>query len=150
MAADGTASGSGATLPRTWRPFGVRAAGGIFGVALVVILVAAWISFPESVRAQFSLWQRITTIALFGGFLAVEWGLMRCRATATSEGLTVVNGYKVRRFEWAQIVAVRMPVGAPWLSLDLDDGTTCAVMAIQGSDGLRAKRAYTELKSLVG
>ena len=144
------ASAEGVTLPRTWRPFGVRAAGGIFGIALVIVLAGAWISFPASVREQFSLWQRITTVALFGGFLAVEWGLMRCRATATTHGLTVVNGYKVRELEWAQIVGVRMPAGAPWLSLDLDDGTTCAVMAIQGSDGLRAKRAYAELKALAG
>lgn len=151
MSATGPTSGAeGVSLPRTWRPFGVRAAGGIFGLALVIVLVAAWISFPASVREQFTLWQRITTIALFGGFLAVEWGLMRCRATATSGGLTVVNGYRSRHFEWAQIVAVRMPAGAPWLSLDLDDGTTCAVMAIQGSDGLRAKRAYVALKALVG
>jgi len=144
------AAAEGVSLPKTWRPFGVRAAGGIFGVALIVVLVAAWISFPASVREQFSLWQRITTVALFGGFLAVEWGLMRCRATATDEGLTVVNGYKVHRLEWAQIVGVHMVVGAPWVTLDLDDGTTCAVMAIQGSDGLRAKRAYRELKALAG
>lgn len=137
-----------ADLPKTWRPFGVRAAGGIFGVALIIVLAGAWISFPDSVREQFSLWQRITTVALFGGFLAVEWGLMRCRATATTTGLTVVNGYKVRQLEWAQIVGVRMPAGAPWVTLDLDDGSTCAVMAIQGSDGLRAKRAYAELKAL--
>jgi hypothetical protein len=150
MASTGPTGAGGVALPKTWRPFGVRAAGGIFGAALLVILVAAWISFPASVKEQFSLWQRITTIVLFGGFLAVEWGLMRCRATATTDGLTVVNGYKVRAFEWAQVVGVRMPVGAPWVTLDLDDGTTCAVMAIQGSDGLRARRAYTELKKLAG
>lgn len=143
-------SAEGVTLPRTWRPFGVRAAGGIFGVALIIVLAAAWISFPASVKEQFNLWQRVTTVVLFGGFLAVEWGLMRCRATATRAGLTVVNGYKVRQLEWAQIVGVHMPAGAPWLTLDLDDGSTCAVMAIQGSDGLRAKRAYAELKSLAG
>ncbi|TCJ21303.1 PH domain-containing protein [Nocardioides jejuensis] len=143
-------SADGVTLPKTWRPFGVRAAGGIFGLALIIILIAAWISFPASVKEQFNMWQRVTTVVLFGGFLAVEWGLMRCRATATAAGLTVVNGYKVRQFEWAQIVAARMPVGAPWLTLDLDDGTTCAVMAIQGSDGLRAKRACADLKSLIG
>jgi hypothetical protein len=152
MAAAGSTSGAGGeiALPKTWRPFGVRAAGGIFGVALIIILVAAWISFPASVRDQFTLWQRITTVVLFGGFLAVEWGLMRCRATATAEGLTVVNGYKVHTFEWAQVVGVRMPVGAPWVTLDLDDGTTCAVMAIQGSDGLRATRAYRALKKFAG
>jgi hypothetical protein len=150
MAATGSTGGDAPALPRTWRPFGVRAAGGIFGIALIIVLAGAWISFPASVREQFSLWQRITTIALFGGFLAVEWGLMRCRATATTAGLTVVNGYKVRRFEWAEIVGVRMPPGAPWATLDLDDGTTCSVMALQGSDGLRAKRGVAQIKALIG
>lgn len=136
-------------LPKTWRPFGVRMAGWIFGIALVIVMAGAWISLPASAKESYSLWQRITTLLLFGGFLAAEWGLMRCRATATRDGLTVVNGYKVRAFAWSQIVAIKLPVGAPWAVLDLDDGSTCSVMALQGSDGLRAKRAVAEIKSLI-
>lgn len=132
---------------KTWRPFGVRMAGWIFGTAMVIVLAGAWISFPAAVKEGFNIWQRITTILLFGGFLAAEYGLMRSRVTAGEAGLTVVNGYRTRVFAWAQVVAIRLPLGAPWATLDLDDGTTCSVMALQGSDGRRAQRAVAEIRS---
>ena len=47
-------------------------------------------------------------------------------------GLTVVNGYRKRHLEWAQVVSVQLPPGAPWPSLDLDDGTTISAMGIAG------------------
>jgi Bacterial PH domain len=144
-----TGSTNGA-LPKTWRPFGVRMAGWIFGLALVIVLAGAWISFPQAVKDGFSIWQRITTVLLFGGFLAAEYGLMRCRATASATGLTVVNGYRVHVFAWTQIVSIKLPVGAPWAVLDLDDGTTCSVMALQSADGLRAKRGVEQIRSLLG
>jgi hypothetical protein len=121
----------------------------IFGTALVIVMAGAWISLPDSAKETFSLWQRLTTLLLFGGFLAAEYGLMRCRATATVDGLTVVNGYRTRVYAWDQIVAIRLPVGAPWATLDLDDGNTASVMALQGSDGLRARRGVTEIRELL-
>jgi hypothetical protein len=137
------------SLPHTWRPFGVRMAGIVFGSALAVVCVAAWISFPASVKADFTVLQRITTVFLILLFAAAEYGVMRSRAVATEAGLLVVNGYRQHRFEWAQVVAIHMPPGAPWAVLDLDDGETCSVMAIQGSDGARAKKAVRELRALL-
>lgn len=136
-------------LPRTWRPFGVRLAGAALGGGLLVICLFAWIGLPDEVRDEFTLFQRGTLVAL--GLLAFSawFALVRSRAVATDAGLTVVNGYKRREFEWAELVAVRLPPGAPWATLDLADGTTCAVMAIQGSDGARARRALLELRSLL-
>lgn len=136
-------------LPKTWRPFGVRMAGWVFTPALVIVLAGAWISFPESAKQGFNLWQRLTTVFLFGLYIAAVYGLMRSRATAGRDGLTVVNGYRTHVYAWSQIVAIRLPVGAPWVTLDLDDGTSCSVMALQGSDGLRARRAVAEIKSLL-
>lgn len=136
-------------LPHTWRPFGVRMAGIVFGAGLAIVLAGAWISFPERVKDEFNLWQRLTTLGLLALFAAAEYGLMRCRAVATPEGLTVVNGYTRHDLAWAQIVAVHMPPGAPWAVLDLDDGNTCSVMAIQGSDGARARRAVRQLRALL-
>jgi len=46
-------------------------------------------------------------------------------------------------------VAIHLPPGAPWAVLDLADGTTCPVMAIQGSDGGRAKAAVREVRALL-
>jgi len=137
------------SLPHTWRPLGVRLAGGGLGGMLLVVIVAAWIAFPQEVRDSFTIFQRGTLVFL--GLLAFSawFALVRSRAVATEQGLTVVNGYKRYELEWAEVVAVHLPLGAPWAMLDLADGTTCPVMAIQGSDGARAKTAVRELRSLI-
>ena len=77
------------------------------------------------------------------------FALIRSRVVAYADRLVVVNGYRRHEYEWAQIVAVRLPPGAPWVILDLADGTTASVMGIQGSDGDRARTAVRELRSLV-
>ena len=61
----------------------------------------------------------------------------------------MVNGYKRHVYDWAQVVAVRLPQGAPWATLDLADGTTMSVLAIQGSDGDRARAAVRGLRTLI-
>ena len=68
---------------------------------------------------------------------------------AYADRLVVMNGYVRHEFEWPQIVAARLPPGAPWVTLDLADGETASVMGIQGSDGARARAALRELKALV-
>ena len=60
-----------------------------------------------------------------------------------------MNGYRRHVYEWPQIVAARLPPGAPWVTLDLADGETAAVMGIQSSDGQRARSALRELRTLV-
>lgn len=136
-------------LPHTWRPLGVRLAGGVLGSMLLVVCAVAWLAFPQDVRDQFTTFQRVTMVFL--GLLAFSawFALVRSRAVATDAGLLVVNGYRRRELDWAQIVAVHLPPGAPWATLDLSDGETCPVMAIQGSDGGRAKRAVHELRALL-
>ena len=137
------------TLPHTWRPFGARVAGIIFGSALVVVCVFAWFSFDAATRASFTFFQRATLV--FIGLLgfAAGYALVRSRVVATDHGLVVVNGYRRREYEWAEIVAVHLPPGAPWVTLDLSDGTTTSALGIQGSDGARARTAVRQLRSLL-
>lgn len=143
-------AGSEVTLPHTWRPFGVRLAGVGFGSAVLILALAAWVLLPQEVRDTFSTFQRITMVFLVLLAYAGGFALVRSRAVATEKGLTVVNGYKRRDFEWAELVAVHLPPGAPWATLDLADGETCPVMAIQGSDGKRARIAVRQMRSLIG
>lgn len=146
----GSEPGSSAPgLPHTWRPLGPRIAGAVAGGALVVIVIFLWLGFDAETRASVTPFQRGTVFALgFLGFVAM-YALIRSRAQARSEGLLVVNGYRRRLFAWEEIVAVRLPPGAPWVTLDLADGTTASVMAIQGSDGQRARVAVRQLRALV-
>lgn len=136
-------------LPHTWRPSGVRIVGGVLGIMLVVVCGAAWLSFPQSVKDGFSLWQRATTIGMLLLLFAAYYALIRSRVVATEAGLTVVNGYRRRELPWAAIVGVHMPPGAPWAVLDLDDGETCSLLGIQASDGASAKRAVRDLRNLL-
>jgi hypothetical protein len=137
------------TLPHTWRPYGARLAGTVLGGLLLVLVIAVWIAWGADVRARFTLVQRSTLIGL--GLLAlVGWyALVRSRVTADDHGLTVVNGYRRRVFEWSQVLAINLRRGAPWAGLDLSDGTSVSLFAIQGSDGQRAVRAVRELRELV-
>ena len=89
------------------------------------------------------------------GFPAVETiqGLMEdaqgTRALLDERGLTVRNLVLVRRLEWAEVVDVRFGEGRPWVQLDLADGDTLAVMAIQRADGPAAQREARRLATLV-
>jgi len=137
------------TLPRTWRPLGVRLAAAFFTVMLTVVCVGAAIGLGAETRAKFTVFQVATLILMALGALVLLNALTRCRVTATEEGLVVVNGYRTRRFEWAEVVAVRMPRGAPWASFDISDGTNVAAVGIQSADGERAVRAVRELRTLI-
>jgi Bacterial PH domain len=136
-------------LPRTWRPLGVRLAVGFFGTLLAVVCVAGWVAVGPEVRGRISIWQLGTIIAIAALGAAVGWGLVRCRVTATRGWLEVVNGYRTHRYEWAQVLAVHMPQGAPFPTLDLADGTSVAAIGIQSTDGERARQAVRELRLLV-
>ncbi len=136
-------------LPRTWRPLGVRVAGVVFGGLLLVVCAAAWFSFDDETRAKFTIFQRGTIIFLGLLFFSVGHAMARSRVVATAERLVVVNGYRRHDYEWAEVVAVHLPRGAPWAVLDLADGTSQPAMGIQGSDGGRARAAVAELRLLV-
>ena len=73
--------------------------------------------------------------------------LFRSRVEARAEHLVVVNGYRRHEYEWAEIVRVSLNPGAPWVTLDLADGTAASAMGIQGSDGARAKQAVRQLRA---
>jgi len=136
-------------LPRTWRPAGVRYAVIGFGVMLLVVCVACWYGFDESVRDRFSWLQRFTVLAMGAGLATCGWALARARVTADRDSLVVVNGFRTRRLEWAEVVAVHFPAGAPWATLDLADGTEISAMALQGSDGRGARDGVRELRALI-
>lgn len=136
-------------LPRTWRPLGPRIVGGVLGPGVVVAMVVVWLGFDEQTQSGFTALQlgTLVVLLLMGG--ACLHALLRSRVEAHEDRLVVVNGYRRRELAWAQVLAVRLPPGAPWVTLDLADGTSLSVMGIQGSDGARAQTAARELRGLV-
>ena len=143
------AAGPELVLPHTWRPIGVRIAGFAAGSLLLILALGAWFALPPEVRDDFSKFQRFTMTALTLGAYVGGYAVLRSRVTAEDTRLVVVNGYKRREFEYAEILAVHLPPGAPWVTLDLADGTTVSAMGIQGSDGPRAHQAVRQLRALI-
>lgn len=136
-------------LPHTWRPLGPRIAGWSAGIILLVLFLVAYFTFDDETRARFTALQIGTLAALWLIGAAAMYALLRSRVVAELDRLVVVNGYKRRELDWAQVVAVRLPAGAPWVTLDLADGEVISAMGIQGSDGARARLAVRQLRALV-
>jgi hypothetical protein len=91
-------------------------------------------------------------LAIAGFGVAVAWFMWRYASLAavpSDTGLRVRNLLTTRDLDWAEIVDVHLVVGAPWVTLDLDDGDTLAVMAIQKADGAFGRAEASRLAGLV-
>lgn len=137
------------SLPLTFRPLGVRIAINVAGGLLLLVTLVMWFALPGAVRDQFTVAQIVTVVGLGAMMYVGGYALARSRVIARADGLTVVNGYKTRRLEWNEVLAVQLRSGSPWAMLDLSDGTSVAAMGIQGSDGPRAAQQVREVRALV-
>lgn len=137
------------SLPTRFRPLGVRVATWVFGAVLAATVVAVWLALPANVQDSFTWLQRGTVLLFVAGGAVIAHAMSRCRVDADEDGLTVVNGYRTRHYEWSQVLGVSLRRGAPWGTLDLSDGTTLSLLAVQGSDGARARRAVREIRAAV-
>lgn len=135
-------------LPHTFRPFGVRIAVFVLGSLLFLVALTVWVAFPPEVRAKFTVFQMSTLVFLSLGFAAIGWGMARSRVEARESGMRIVNGYRVRDYEWSEILGITLRPGAPWAVVDLSDGTTVSAVGIQGSDGRRARLQVRQLLAL--
>jgi hypothetical protein len=132
-------------LPVTWRPRRTRAvllaASGMIIIAFTVLAMA----LPESWKLN----DRVMLVMLGLIFSGVVLMVARPRAVADEGGLLVVNLVRSRRLHWAEVLRVNLKQGDPWVTLDLADGTSLAVMGIQPSFGRdQAVRAALQLRDL--
>jgi hypothetical protein len=137
------------SIPHTWRPLGVRLAIYFCGGLLVVVCGAAWVAVGPAVRARVTFFQNLTLVLIALLTIVMAWALVRCRVTASGAGLEVVNGFRTYHYEWAEVLAVNMPRGAPFAVLDLADGTSRSALGVQASDGDRARVAVVQLRMLL-
>jgi len=79
----------------------------------------------------------------------VAWRYAAIVAVPSREGLVVRNLVVTRTLEWPEIVGIQFGGGEPWVSLDIEDGDTVAVMAIQKADGPVAAREASRLAALI-
>lgn len=71
------------------------------------------------------------------------------KVTAFPDRLVVRNVWRVRSFEWPEVLGVSFPMGDPWAMINLADGHTHPLNAIQRYDGKRAISAAHQLQHLI-
>lgn len=120
-----------------WVPWAVAAGGG-------GVFVAVAAAYPGA-----SVGDRLGFVALAAVLVLLLSRFARVAALPDEEGLTVRNLVQVRRHPWPAIVSVSFGRDSTWAQLDLDDGTTANVMAIQQADGALARREADRLATLV-
>jgi hypothetical protein len=118
------------------------------GVSLAMMIGLAVLLSPLT-GVRVGMGDRIGFVALG---VAMAWFLLReagVRADPDASGLTVRNLVRTRRLSWPEIVSVRFGPDRPWVQLDLADGGTLAVMAVQRADGDLARAEARRLATLV-
>ena len=71
------------------------------------------------------------------------------KVTARAVQLEVRNLMRTRTLEWPEVLGISFPMGDPWAHLDLADGHTHPLNAIQRYDGKRAIAAAHQLQALI-
>ncbi len=136
-------------LHAAFRPVRSRRVATVVGVAQAVVLVTLALVLPYSGPGAFQWYDRVGVVLMSA---AVGWLLSRyarIEAVPREDGLSVRNLLRARDLQWAEVVAVRFGSGDPWVTLDLSDGDTLAVMAVQRADGPRAQDEARRLSTLV-
>ncbi len=137
-----------ADLLRPFRPRAARWVGYVLFV-LCVLAVPALFAVMAAADLGMSLPDRYGAVLIAAVLAWLCYRQARVRAVPADAGLPVRNFIRVRRVEWAQLVAVRFGPNHPWAQLDLSDGTTLAVMAVQTADGEYGRKEAGRLAALV-
>lgn len=138
-----------ARLPKAYRPLGARMVSAVSGGVLTFMVAFLWLMLPAHVQAEFGWLQRGTLVGFFVAVLVVLYGVFRTRVDVSEGGLRVTNGYRYYEFSWPEVVAISLSRHRPWALVDLADGSTRALMALQTSDGPRATVAAREIAVLI-
>lgn len=113
----------------------------VFGVIALLI--------PAQVGGSWGVADRLMFFGLGVAVAALAWRYTAIRATPSRQHLVVRNLVVSRTVEWSQVVGIQFGGGEPWVTLDLDDGDTLAVMAIQKADGPAAQQQASRLAALI-
>lgn len=128
-----------------FRPRRGRAVAITAGVIAVVLFTTVGALMP---LANWHPPDRIFFAAIGWALAVLFWRYATIRAIPTRDGLTVRNLVLTRSLVWPQVVGISFE-GDPWVRLDLDDGDTLSVMAIQRADGDFGRAEAGRLAALV-
>lgn len=134
-----------------YAPFRPRAARWVAWslLALIAVAVVALLVLSFTTLEGYGWPDRILTVVFAGAGALVVFRQAIVAALPSPDGLRVRNLFVTTEVDWAQVVRVNFAPGRPWVTLDLSDGDTLAVMAIQGADGDYGMREARRLAELV-
>jgi peptidoglycan/LPS O-acetylase OafA/YrhL len=121
-------------------------------MAVLSLVVFAVVAVLLPANSGLTTWQpadRVLVLAIGVLIALVCWRYATIRAVPTLDGLVVRNLMVTRTVSWAEVIDVEFGGGAPWVTLELDDTDTLAVMAIQRADGTTAMSEAQRLAALV-
>jgi Bacterial PH domain len=127
---------------RTWRAIRGRRAALAAACAVLLGAIALGVALPE----PFKTGDKIGVAAMGIPVAAVLLLLARPSISASVDGLVVRNLVGTRRLSWAEVVAIRLGPDDSWASLDVADGTSLAVMALQTADRVQTAEALADLR----
>lgn len=119
-----------------------------WGCAILVLIGLAallWIA-PGTTEGSFDTPDVIAWFTIAGLILAVLWRFGRARIFVTEQGVRVRNFFHTYEYAWPQILRVAMTTADPWALLELNDGTTCTVLALPASEVKASMRCVADLR----
>ncbi|GAA2478293.1 PH domain-containing protein [Terrabacter carboxydivorans] len=135
-----------------WAPFrprrGRTVALGVVWASLVVFGVIA-VVMPTQVDGRWGIGDRLMFFGLGVAVALIAWRYASIVAVPSRAGLVVRNLVLTRTLAWPEIVGIQFGGGEPWVTLDLEDGDSVAVMAIQKADGAVSGREASRLAALI-
>lgn len=133
-----------------FRPRRGRAVAMVSAAATVLLFAVVAVVLPGP--AEGGNWRAGDRVFFAGVGVAMAlllWRFASIRAVPTRESLTIRNLFLTRTVSWREVVDVRFAEGDPWVTIELNDTDTVAVMAIQKADAGFGRAEAGRLAALV-
>nr|WP_324130006.1 PH domain-containing protein [Aeromicrobium sp.] len=127
----------------TYRPGGTRLVAYAVTVVILVVACAIGLALPETI--VFTPEQIGTLVLIYIAVVIAMHGIGRSYVRASDQGLEIRNGYRQHVIAWSHIRGISMKPGAPWPTVVHDDDERTIMFALQGTDGLRTRKAIDEI-----
>jgi hypothetical protein len=118
-------------------------------MASVAVVVCTVVAIGMGATGQWRLGDQLALVGLGLALAAFLGRYASIKAVPDALGLTVRNLLLTRTVTWDEIIEVRFPDGAPWVTIELDDSDELAVMAIQRADGQLGRDEALRLARIV-
>ena len=115
----------------------------------VAVVVCTIVAIGMGAAGEWQVGDQLALVGLGLGLAAFLGRYASIKAVPDGSGLTVRNLMLTRTVTWDEVIEVRFPDGAPWVTLELDDGDELAVMAIQRADGQLGRDEAMRLARIV-